>query len=220
MRERFRQRFCFVIVIIDYFARKRRSKRRVKKRRRRDPPFLLLLHLLPGIKKQKNHRLDPPLSSSRSRALARRAALFSFPTTIFTNSKYSYWCKIPQNQIVLPFFRVRSSREREREKREKRDGSSWRNREKTSVLEKRQPSIGFFFSLLSLRRTSSSRERRREEEEISISFFSNERAFLFYALSPSLLSPLLRELEQSAHRGRRRRRRVSLVISLTPRAAL
>jgi len=83
-------------------------------------------------------------------------------------------------------FRVRSFRERD--KREKRDGFAWKNREKTSVLEKRQPSIGFFFSLLSLRRTSSSPRERRREEEISISFFSNERELFFFTLSPLVFS--------------------------------
>ncbi len=144
MRERFRQRVCFVIVIIDYFARKRRSKRRVKKRRRRDPPFLLLLHLLPGIKKTEKSSTRPPISLiiALSRD-ARRAALFSFPTTIFTNSSTRGAKSRRTRSCCLPS----AFDPPERETRE-RDGSSWKNREKTSVLEKRQPSIGFFFSLL------------------------------------------------------------------------
>jgi len=215
MRERFRQRFCFVIVIIDYFARKRRSKRRVKKRRRRDPPFLLL-HLLPGIKKRKNHQLDPHLSHHR--ALARRATRpttsYVLSSSIFTNSSTRGGATKSQNQIVL---RLPRSIQRERKERERRLHPRGKSRENERFRE--TSAVDWFFLLFfSLRRTSSSRERRREEEEISISFFSNERAFLFYALPPCLLSPLLRELEQSAHRGRRRRRHLSFLSLLASRS--
>ena len=212
MRERFRQRFCFVIVIIDYFARKRRSKRRVKKRRRRDPPFLLL-HLLPGIKKRKNHQLDPHLSHHR--ALARRATRpttsYVLSSSIFTNSSTRGGATKSQNQIVLRLPRSILPRERERRLHVEESRENERFRETSAV-------DWFFLLFFSLRRTSSSRERRREEEEISISFFSNERAFLFYALPPCLLSPLLRELEQSAHRGRRRRRHLSFLSLLASRS--
>jgi len=215
MRERFRQRFCFVIVIIDYFARKRRSKRRVKKRRRRDPPFLLL-HLLPGIKKRKNHQLDPHLSHHL--ALARRATRpttsYVLSSSIFTNSSTRGGATKSQNQIVL---RLPRSIQRERKERERRLHPRGKSRENERFRE--TSAVDWFFLLFfSLRRTSSSRERRREEEEISISFFSNERAFLFYALPPCLLSPLLRELEQSAHRGRRRRRHLSFLSLLASRS--
>jgi len=215
MRERFRQRFCFVIVIIDYFARKRRSKRRVKKRRRRDPPFLLL-HLLPGIKKRKNHQLDPHLSHHR--ALARRATRpttsYVLSSSIFTNSSTRGGATKSQNQIVL---RLPRSIQRERKERERWLHPRGKSRENERFRE--TSAVDWFFLLFfSLRRTSSSRERRREEEEISISFFSNERAFLFYALPPCLLSPLLRELEQSAHRGRRRRRHLSFLSLLASRS--
>ena len=217
MRERFRQRFCFVIVIIDYFARKRRSKRRVKKRRRRDPPFLLL-HLLPGIKKRKNHQLDPHLSHHR--ALARRATRpttsYVLSSSIFTNSSTRGGATKSQNQIVL---RLPRSIQRERKERERRLHPRGKSRENERFRE--TSAVDWFFLLFfSLRRTSSSRERRREEEEISISFFSNERAFLFYALPPCLLSPLLRELEQSAHRGRRRRRHLSFLSLLASKSSL
>ena len=142
----------------------------VKKRRRRDPPFLLL-HLLPGIKKTEKSSTRPPsliIALSRD---AQRAALFSFPTTIFTNSKYSYWCKIPEPDRAFAFRvfdpeRERKERERERERRLRVE-----NREKTSVLEKRQPSIGFFSSSLSLRRTSTS-EREREKKRRRDRFLS------------------------------------------------